>query len=184
LRKIYPVVLAVLLFCGCTGNKGMEDALAVRSRLNSSGCSFRCEITADYIDYVEEFTLDCSAGADGTVEFTVIEPESIQGIRGSVDGTEGTLNFEDMILGFPLMADERLSPVAAPWILIKTLRCGYITACVREEDGLHLTIDDSYADDALTLEIYLDEDGLVEGCEIGWRGRRQVSMEVEDFVFL
>jgi len=184
LRRIGSLILLGALLCGCSADKEMEAALALRSRMVSSGCSFRCEITADYIDYVEEFTLDCSAGADGTVEFTVIEPESIQGIRGSVDGTEGTLNFEDMILGFPLMADERLSPVAAPWILIKTLRSGYITACVREEDGLHLTIDDSYADDALTLEIYLDEDGLVEGCEIGWRGRRQVSMEVEDFAFL
>jgi len=184
LRKIYPVVLAVLLFCGCTGNKGMEDALAVRSRLNSSGCSFRCEITADYIDHYEEFELECVTEADGTVAFTVLEPESIRGIRGTVSGTDGTLEYEDLILAFPLMADERLSPVAAPWLLLSTLRSGYITASVREDELLHLTIDDTYAEDALTLEVWIEKDGQIDGCEIGWRGRRLLTVEVEDFVYL
>lgn len=184
MKRIGSVFLLGLLLCGCSGEKEMEEALALRSRMVSSGCSFRCEITADYIDYVEEFTLECIADMEGNVRFTVAEPESIQGVCGTVDGKEGTLDFEDMVLGFPLLADERLSPVMAPWILISTLRSGYITACVREEDGLHLTIDDSYDDDALTLEIYLDETGTVEDCEIGWRGRRVLSVEVEDFAYL
>lgn len=184
MRKIYPVVLTALLLCGCSGNREMEDALAIRSRLLSSGCSFRCEITADYIDHYEEFELECTAGTDGTVSFTVLEPESIRGIRGSVSGTDGTLEFEDLILAFPLMADERISPVAAPWLLISTLRSGYITASVREGELLHLTIDDTYAEDALTLEIWLEENGEVEACEIGWRGRRLLALEVEDFVYL
>lgn len=184
MRKIGSLLLLGALLCGCSADKAMDEALEVRGRMVSSGCSFRCEITADYIEYTEQFTLECTVGIDGTVEFTVLEPEEISGIQGSLDGAEGTLNFDELILGFPLLADERLSPVAGPWILINTLRSGYITACVREEDGLHLTIDDSYADDALTLEIYLDEAGMVEGCEIGWRGRRQLSMEVEDFAYL
>lgn len=184
MKRMISLLLLGVMLGGCSEDKAMEEALGVRSRMISSGCSFRCEITADYIDYVEEFTLECTAGVDGTVEFTVVEPEAISGIRGTVDGTEGTLDYEDMILGFPLMADERLSPVASPWLLVNTLRSGYITACVREEESLHLTIDDTYADDALTLEIYLDEAGLVTGCEIGWRGRRAVSMEVEDFDYL
>ena len=184
MRKIFPMLVLGLLLCGCTRDKGMEEALAVRSRLLSSGCSFRCEITADYIDHYEEFELECVAEADGSVSFTVLEPESISGIRGTVSGTDGTLEFEDLVLAFPLMADERISPVAAPWLLVNTLRSGYITASVREGELLHLTIDDTYAEDALTLEVWVEEDGQIDGCEIGWRGRRLLTVEVEDFVYL
>ena len=169
-----------VLLCGCSNQDDMEEALAMRSRLLGEGCSFCCDITADYIDYVEEFELQCMVDREGMLEFEVAEPHSIRGIRGSVSGREGTLDYEDLVLAFPLMADDRLSPVAAPWILVQALRTGYITACVREGEQLHLTVDDSYGEDPLTLEIWL-EDGKVEACEIGWRGRRMLSMEVEDF---
>lgn len=183
MRKIVPLVLLGLLLSGCGSDKGMEQALELRSRINSSGCSFRCEITADYIDHYEEFELDCRTEPDGSVAFVVAEPESIAGIRGSVSGTDGTLEFEDLVLAVPLMADERISPVAAPWLLVNTLRSGCITASVREGERLHLTIDDSYGEDPLTLEIWVEE-GEIEACEIAWRGRRLLTMELEDFVFL
>lgn len=178
---------AALLVClsGCASSDAqMEEALALRGKLLSSGCSFRCEITADYIDTVEVFTLDCVANTDGTVDFTVAEPESISGITGKVSGEEGALTFDDVVLAFPLMADDTLSPVSGPWLLINTLKSGYITACTREGEGLHLTIDDSYADDALTLEIWTDGSGNPISGEISWQGRRVVSMEVEGFSYL
>lgn len=184
MRKIIPVLLLGLVLCGCGGDRSMEDALAVRSRLLGADCTFRCAITADYIDHYEEFELECRTGADGSVEFAVLEPEEIRGIRGSVLGTEGTMVFEDLVLAFPLLADERLSPVAAPWLLIHTIRSGYITASVYEGELLHLTIDDTYGEDPLTLEVWLEGDGEIEACEIGWRGRRLLSMEVEDFAYV
>ena len=173
-----------LLLWGCAADKPMEEALAIRSRMISSGCSFDCQITADYIDHVEQFSLSCATSENGAVEFEVVAPEPISGIRGSVEGTEGSLNFDDLILAFPVMADERLSPLAAPWLLISSLRSGCISACVREEELLHLSIDDTYDDDPLTLEIWLDAAGSVTACEIGWRGRRLLSMEVSDFVYV
>lgn len=162
----------------------MEEALTIRNRLLSSGCSFRCEITADYIDTVEVFTLDCTTTDNGGLSFSVVEPESISGVAGSVSGGEGALTFDDVVLAFPLMADDRISPVSAPWLLISTLRSGYITACAREGEGLRLTIDDSYADDALTLEVWTDGEGNPTAGEISWQGRRVVSMTVEDFAYL
>ena len=65
-------------------------------------------------------------------------------------------------------------------MLVKALREGCILAVGQEEELLHLTIDDSYADNALTLDIWL-EDGQVEEAEIAWEGRRCVTMTVEDF---
>ena len=184
--KRWTLALAmVFLLTGCNGaDQQMEEALAIRSKLVSSQCTFRCCITADYIDTVEVFTLECTAKTDGTLEFTVAQPQSISGITGSVSGEKGALTFDDVILAFPLMADDRLSPVSSPWLLMNTLRSGYITSVAREEDGLHLTIDDSYADDALTLEVWTDGDGNPAAGEIFWQGRRVVSMTVEEFAYL
>ena len=183
--KRLSILLALMVFLsGCAGENGeMGDALSLRSKLLSTGCSFRCRITADYIDTVEIFTLECEQSGTEPMHFRVAEPESIRDITGQVENGEAALTFDDTILAFPLMADDRLSPVSAPYLLIKALRDGYITACTREGDGLHLSINDTYADNALTLEVWTDAEGNVLAGEIGWQGRRIVSMEVEGFTF-
>lgn len=185
MKRIACLLPLCILLSGCgASDKPMEEALALRGKVLASGCNFQCEITADYIDTLEVFTLDCVANLDGTLDFTVVAPESIAGITGSTDEEEGALTFDDVILGFPLMADDRISPVSAPWLLIHTLKSGCITACVREGDGLHMTIDDSYADDALTLDIWTDSSLAPISAEISWQGRRVVSMQVEGFAYL
>ena len=80
MKRLAPLMAAVML-CGCAMNGGqMEQALAIRGALLSANeCSFRCALTADYIDTVEQFTLECAVGQEGTLKFTVAEPESISG---------------------------------------------------------------------------------------------------------
>ena len=183
MKRIILLLVPVLLLSGCAGDGLQEQALAIRSScLGARECRFQAEITADYIDSVEEFTLDCVTDSDGILTFTVESPEAIAGITGTVSGEEGTLIFDDQILGFPLMAEDRLSPVSAPWIAMKALRSGYLRAYVQEGDLLHLTVDDSYADDALTVEVWA-RDGIPVAAEIAWQGRRAVSMEIENFTF-
>lgn len=159
----------------------MARALDLRSRvLGASEVRFEAEILADYTDRVESFELACTVDPEGTVTFAVTEPEEIAGITGTVSGTEGTISFDDTVLAFPLMADGRLSPVSAPWVLMKALRSGYIVAVAQEGELLHMTIDDSYDDDALTVDIWADGDEI-ESAEIAWEGRRQIVMELGDF---
>lgn len=182
MKRIWAVLAVMIFLGGCSGNQEIEEALDIRSHLlSASEVTFHCQVSADYIDTLEVFTLDCSAGSDGTVEFTVAEPESIRGITGTVSAEEGALTFDDTVLAFPLMADDRLSPVSAPWLLLNTLKHGYITSSGEEGELLHLTIDDSYADDALTLEVWCGGDGIPIAAEIGWQGRRVVSMTVESW---
>lgn len=181
MKRIAILTALLLVFSGCTADQEMEEALKIRSGLlSASQITFRCQVTADYIDTLEVFTLDCEAASDGTVTFTVAEPESIRGITGTVSGEEGALRFDDTVLAFPLLADDRISPVSGPWLLLNTLKHGYITACGEEGELLHLTIDDSYADDALTMEIWL-QSGVPVAAEIGWQGRRVLSMAVESW---
>ena len=158
----------------------MEEALILRSRCLAGSVSFEAEIRADYITNVECFRLDCSFDETGQMPFTVPAPDDIEGIHGTATGREGTVTFGDVVLGYPLLAEGRLSPLAAPWVLVKALREGCIIAVGREGELLHLTIDDSYGADALTVDIWLEE-GRVEEAEIAWEGRRCLTMTVEDF---
>lgn len=174
----------LLLLTGCAGtDRDMEQAMDIRSRLLSTSCSFSAEITADYIDIREQFTMECTWEPEGLLRFRVTQPEEIAGICGSVSGTEGTLDFEDTVLALPLMAEDRLSPVSGPWVMMKALGSGNLLGCDLEEETLHLTLRDSYDDDAMDAEVWL-EDGVPKEAEISWKGRRNLTMEIENFSFV
>ena len=180
MKCVLPLLLVFLM--GCAGpDPAMEAAMDLRSRcLSDSTVTFSAEIRADYITQSEEVALECAAAPHGTLSFRVLEPEDIADIRGTVRGSEGTVEFDDTILAFPLMADGRLSPLSGPWVVMKAIRSGCILAAGREGELVHVTIDDSYEDNALTVDIWL-EDGALEEAEIAWEGRRVLSMTFDDF---
>lgn len=185
MKRFLPLLL-VLFLTGCSGtNSQMDRALFLRSSLEKgSGCSFSCTVTADYGDKLYSFGMDCVVDSQGSLSFTVTAPETIAGITGSVSEDGGKLTFDDVALAFELMADNLLSPVSAPWLLVHTLRSGYLTSCGLENGVLRLSIDDSYEDDAAHLDIWLDESDLPARGEIFWDGRRILSVEVNNFAFL
>lgn len=186
MKRIAVVLCVLLLLTGCAGTEGQLDrAMALRSKLlAASGCSFDAVITADYGDLSYTFSMNCSADDQGNLRFSVKEPETIAGISGTVSATGGKLTFDDKVLTFGLMADGLISPVSAPWLLVKTLRSGYLTSCGKEGEYLRLSIDDSYADDALHLDIWLGEGDLPIQSDIYWQGRRLLSVKVENFTFV
>lgn len=180
MKRFFPLLLVFLM--GCTGpDPAMDAALDLRTRcLSAEQVCFTADIRADYITSIEEFSLECTAGTEGAMTFRVLEPEDISDIRGTVLGTEGTVEFDDTVLAFPLMAEGRLSPLSGPWVVLKAIRSGNIIAAGQEGELLHLTIDDSYADNALTVDLWL-EDGQAEEAEIAWEGRRVLSMTFDGF---
>lgn len=186
-RKLIPFIAVIFVFfSGCKSETdGLAAAMELRSRLlSSAGCRFVADVTADYGERMYSFVMDCQAEADGTLSFTVAEPESIAGISGKVGQSGGKLTFNDTALAFELLADEQFSPVSAPWLLVHMLRSGYLTCCTETEYGWMISIDDYYDDDKLSLNVYLDTDGLPAGAEISWRGRRILSLTVKNFNFL
>ena len=98
-----------------------------------------------------------------------------------MDGEDGTLTFDNVALHFPLLADNQVTPVSAPWLLVKTLRSGYITSAGGGKEFLRLSIDDSYADDALHLDIWLDNSNTPVKAEILFRERKILSLDVKNF---
>ncbi len=180
MKRLLPLLVVCLM--GCAGpDPAMEAALELRSRcLASEQVRFEVEVRADYITSFEEFSLACETAQDGAVSFRVLEPEEIADIRGTVREDEGTVEFEETVLAYPLMAQGRLSPLSGPWVVMKAIRSGCILAAGQEGELTRITIDDSYADNALTVDLWLEE-GRVTEAEIAWEGRRCVTLTVEDF---
>ena len=151
---------------------------------SSNGCSFLAEITADYGDHVQSFMMSCEADSRGNITFSVVSPETIFGVSGTIDETGGKLNFDEAMLGFPLLADGQLSPVSAPWVLVRALRSGYIGASGNDGALTRTTIHDSYAEDALQLEVWFDQNLVPVQGEIIYKGRRILTVTVSNFIFL
>ena len=152
--------------------------------LAAEGCRFLAVVTADYGDELYTFSMECEGDKAGDLAFSLSEPEALSGIAGTISDSGGRITFEDTALCFPLLTDDQLSPASAPWILLKTLRSGYLTSAGLEEDSLRLTMDDTYEEDALHLDIWMGEDRMPVRADILYDGRRILSLEVEGFSFL
>lgn len=183
MKRIPALFLVLLLLSGCANARNQIDrALGLRTRLlQGEGCSFTAGITADYGDQLHTFTLSCQADRQGNLAFTVLEPETIAGITGNISSEGGKLTFDDTALEFPLLADGQVAPISAPWLLLKSLRGGYLTGAGDEEDLLRLAVDDSYEEDALHLDIWLDAEDRPVQADILYDGRRILSLTIADF---
>ena len=183
--RLATVLCLVFLLAGCgKSNAPMDKALTLRNKiLSSNGCSFRANITADYGEKLYTFSVDCTTDKEGNLTFTVAEPATLTGITGKVDVNGGAITFDDKVLAFQTMADGQVTPVSAPWLLMNTLRSGYLKGCTDGDDGFQISIDDSYEEDALHLNVNV-ENSLPTSCEIVWQGRRVLTVTVENFVYL
>ena len=185
MKRFIFLSMLLCMLCGCKGEDAqLNQAMEIRSALLSAKeCHFAAEITADYGSELHQFTVDCQGNAQGDLQFTVMQPETISGIVGTVSDTGGSLKFDDTILYFPLMAEGQLNPVSAPWIFLKTLRSGYITAACQEGNLLHLTINDSYEEDALRLDIWMQGDKPVQA-DVLFDGKRILSLKITEYTLL
>ena len=115
----------------------------------------------------------------------MVRPESISGISGVLSADGGKITFdEDRALAFPMLAEGELTPISASWILYETLRSGYITSCGTDADGIRVTLNDTYEDEALQVDVWLNGEDLPEKAEIFWEGRLVLSMMIMNFQIL
>lgn len=186
MKRIPAILLVLLMLAGCANARNHIDrALALRARLQQGeGCSFTAGITADYGDALHTFTMECRGDRLGNLSFTVAEPQTVAGITGVISSEGGKLTFDDTALDFPLLAEGQVAPISAPWLLLKTLLGGYLTGAGEEGELLRLTIDDSYEEDALHLDIWLDREDRPVQADVLYDGRRVLSLTVTNFQIL
>lgn len=186
MKKILVMFVVFVMLCGCAReNEDFDKVMSLRTRMiNAAGCAFDAVITADYGDKTYTFALNCQSDKDGNISFTVLEPEYISGIQGKIDYQGGKITFDDVVLAFELQTDDLLSPVSAPWIFVRALRGGYVRSCGTEDELIRATVDDSYQDDALMLDIWIDENNVPLQADIYEKNRRILSIQIKNFVLL
>ena len=179
------MVFAVLL-SGCSGeDTAIKQGMGFRSALLAAeGCRFSAAVTADYGDELYTFSMECQGDETGELAFSLTEPEALSGIAGTISDSGGRITFENTALCFPLLTDDQLSPASAPWIFLKTLRSGYLTSAGLEEGKLRLTMDDTYEEDALHVDIWMGENRMPVRADILYDGKRILSLEVDSFALL
>ena len=182
MKKLLPLLAVLALLAGCSAEPvEMNRALALRTKLlQASTCTFNAEITADCGEDLYTFGMHCMADEKGEITFQVTKPDSISGITGTLSQQGGALTFDSTALQFELLADGRLSPVSAPWVLMQALRGGFITSAGTEDDQIRLSVNDSFDDDALNLDIWLDEADIPKRVEICCDGKRMLTVCVEN----
>lgn len=184
MKKLGIILCIIALFVsGCSNRKTqVDDGLILRqSMLSGEGCRFSASITADYADRIYVFKMDCTAQPSGTVGFTVMEPETISGISGEIAQEGGKLKFDDQALLFEPMVQGQLTPVIAPWLMVKAIQSGYIRSVSVKNDERELIIDDTFGNEAFQIVLLLDMDSTPEFCEIYHNQRRILSIKVENF---
>ena len=186
MKKCFSIILVAVLLFGCRNDSAWVDkAISLRNRvLSSSSCSFLADVTVDYGDSVYSFGASCCLDSDNNMEITILEPASIAGIKGKISAESGKLTFDKQILAFETVANGQITPICAPWLLMKALRGGYISMCSLDDTGIFVCIDDSYRDANFGLDLRLDNQNLPVSAEIVWEGKRIVSMRISDFVFV
>jgi len=186
LKKAAAVLIVCTLLTGCSsGENPLDTGMDLRGNLlKAESVSFVVDIAADHGDTLDLFSMECSADREGTLYFTVKSPDTVAGIEGQITAESGALIFADTALYFPLIAQNRLSPVSAPWILTKALRSGYLRSAGVEQEQIRLTFDDSYEEDALQVDVWLDENSLPGRAEVLSEGLLVLSLDVRNFEIL
>lgn len=186
MKRLLSIFVVLLIFTGCVGSEeNIDRALDFRQKLlQRKGCSFTCNLTADYGDILYQFSLDCESDEKGNITFKVLLPESISGITGTISVSGGNVKFDDTILGFPILSEDLPTPLSAPFLFITALRSGYIRTSDVKDGKLSLTIADTYDDDSILMNIQFDKQDSPVSCEFIWKGRRILSMEITSFTYL
>lgn len=183
MKKLMGLFVIVLVLTGCSWDKSdVSDGLKLRQLLQSEDrYVFTAEITADYGDRIYTFTMDCGTDGTGDVDFSIVHPESIQGISGSITQTGGRLVFDDTVLLFDSLTQGQVTPVIGPWLMIKAIQGGYIQAVSEQNGKEELVIDDTFGTEKFRMLLELGEEGFPCGCEIYWQNRRMLTIKISNF---
>lgn len=183
MKRTAALLLSICILTGCAKHEdGLEPFIGLRKALLEANiCSFQASITADYSESVYIFQMDCAFSRDGTLSFTVTDPETIAGITGKFTDQSAGITFDDKLLAFPVIADGQLTPVSAPWVFLNALRGGYMRAFGTTDDAYCLYISDSENGNPIELEIYTNNQYIPIRAEIIWENRRILSLDIRNF---
>lgn len=183
-KRIFILLALVLCLSGCGKSDGpTQKALDFRTKLmESEGCSFTADITADYGDKLYVFSVDAVFTPDET-KLSVVSPEAIAGITATVSADGAKIEFDGVELDFGKLANGYVSPVSVPWLLGQCWLGEYIAYAGTDGDLERVTYLKGYNEEELTLDTWLSEDDIPVHAEVFYGGERCLTVEIRDFQF-
>ena len=179
--KSAVLLILCLLLTGCSSSDDtMASAMAFRTELvQSGGCTFTAQVTADFGDSVREFAMDCCSDEKGNVSFTLKEPETLEGITGSVTDAGGKITYDGMSAEFGLLADEKVIPAAAPAIAASCWAGEYISCTGMEDELCRVTCEKGFEKKLIVDTWFQNQVPIC--CEMCYNGTEILKMEITDF---
>lgn len=182
MRRMTTLLLTacLVIMAGCTKEETtLSPAIAFRAELvQTGGCAFQADITADYGDSVQNFSMSCDAAKE--VRLTLTAPETIAGITATVEKNSGKLTYDGMALEFGLLANGNVAPAAAPALLYYAWTESYIAAA-GEENGLYrVTYEKDYEEKMLIIDTWF-KNGIPISAELCYNNERILKVLISDF---
>ena len=148
----------------------------------AGGCSFTAAVTADYGETTADFTLEASFAPDTGASLTVTAPETIAGITAHVKDSAADVSFDDTQLGLGSLANGRLAPLAAPYVLGQSWAGAYIDSTGTEDGLLRATYRLGYDKQELVVDTWFTEEPFTpQYAEISADGRMVLSIRISNF---
>ena len=183
-RLMTSFLLCLLLTgCGASPKEQAQKALDFRTALmEAGGCGFTAQVTADYGDYVYQFTMDCEADREQT-KLHVTAPEELAGIGLTVEENGKKIQFDDMELDFGELGHGLVPPVTAPWLLTQCWVGEYIAFTGADDDLSRVTYLRGYDDEELTVDTWFDSQNVPVYAEVALDDVRCLTIRMTDFHF-
>lgn len=181
-RKLAVLLMLCLLLTGCgNADRALASAIDFRAELvQAEGCSFKAVVTADFGESIQDFAMDCRCDEKGDMTFTLLEPETLEGICGQVTKDGGKIIYDGMAMDFGLLADGKVIPAAAPAILTSCWAGEYIAAAGTEEELTRVTYEKGY-ENKLTADTWFQNSVPICG-EVCYNGTEILRIEITDFL--
>lgn len=185
LTAVLMMLLCVLFVsCGKGEEGGVSQAIEFRAQLvRAGGCKFQAEVTADFGETLYNFTMDCEAGADGTMYLTVTAPETISGITATVTDSGGKITYDGMAVDFGLLASGNVIPASAPAIVLSCWAKEYIASAGMEDALNRVSYVKDFDEKQLNVDTWYDN-GIPICAEICYNDQRILKLTISDFQYL
>ena len=183
-KTCVPMMALCLLLAGCGAAGEGEpagDADALRQTYREmAGCAMTAEVTCGGAEDVTVFTVRCQYDPAGESTVEVTAPDTVAGIRATVDGETMALVYDGQVFPLGNLSSEDIAPVSCLPRLMDALRDGWLL----EENGEKMDGEDC-------VRLSLDQTGENGGKVVStlWLRRSDGTpvlgeMAVEDTVIL
>lgn len=173
---IFPLCL---LLSGCGSDAVLADFESFSKELSQcESADFTAAVHAEYADRRNDFVLNCEKCGD-TCTVTVIEPESIAGIKTVIRADLTELQYNSVSIETGALDENGLTPISSMPLFFEALEHGFPES-VWSEDGTDFW--ELVTDDDISAVISYDkEKHAPAGGELISRGRVIITLDITDW---